>query len=104
MRLQAPDQRVNFERAYAAKTQDAFKGQRCGVRAYCTRSRGLTTYAMEELRRDRRIAPFILKGELTGRHLGNGAYGSVEEASNILNSYLSLEWGASEGARLAPPS
>lgn len=36
---------------------------------------------MEELRRDRRIAPFILKGELTGRHIGSGPYGSVEEAS-----------------------
>ncbi len=38
---------------------------------------------MEELRRDRRIVPFILKGEITGRHMGNGPYGSVEEVSLV---------------------
>ena len=47
-----------------------------GVRA---RGHKLPPCAMEDLRRDRRIAPFIVKGELTGKHLGTGPYGSVEE-------------------------
>ena len=37
---------------------------------------------MEVLRRDERLAPFIMDGNLTGRHLGSGLYGSAEEVSS----------------------
>ena len=53
---------------------------------------------MEELRRDRRIIPFILKGELTGRQIGSGPYGSVEEASSVLDR----RWRAEQLGSSAP--
>ena len=39
---------------------------------------------MEVLRKDKFLVPFIKNGNLTGRNLGSGLYGSVEEASWLL--------------------
>ena len=36
---------------------------------------------VDDLRRDRKLARFIVEGKATDRQLGTGTYGSVEEAS-----------------------
>ena len=37
--------------------------------------------SMSELRKDKRLARFVLEGALTGKALGSGCFGTVEEAS-----------------------
>ena len=36
---------------------------------------------MDELRKDRKLAHYVLKGRALGRQFGSGAYGSLEEVS-----------------------
>ena len=73
--------KVVNDQATSRRVMAAFKVQRS---TDCVRAAlAVCTSAMEELRRDRRIIPFILKGELTGRQIGSGPYGSVEEASSV---------------------
>ena len=74
----------------------AFKVQRS---TDCVRAAlAVCASAMEELRRDRRIIPFILKGELTGRQIGSGPYGSVEEVSSVPDR----RWRAGQLGSFAP--
>ena len=44
--------------------------------------RGSEMASLADLKKDRRIALFALKGKLTGKLLGDGCYGPTEEVSN----------------------
>ena len=37
--------------------------------------------SLNDLRKDRKLAHYVLKGRALGRQVGSGAYGSVEEVS-----------------------
>ena len=53
---------------------------------------------LQALRNDRELARFVVEGRATGKQLGTGFYGSVEEVNSISEIHIGEEVGL--GGRL----
>ena len=62
------------------------RGEGGGVtlRSSSTINMALVERRLQGLRNDPRISPLIVKGKSTGKHLGTGSFGSVEEVLHLM--------------------